>query len=139
MEKELKAGIFLVVDKVSKEEYLVAMAGKSPLLKVVAVLSLDGFARGYTYSYDTIINDITENPENYEFSALKTAVLPTIKKEEMEILPVGRFEEWVKRFEETDSMPEVIALIMKDTGFPYEKSQSLATEVYKRVCEKKGV
>lgn len=138
-EVTLKAGLYLAIDKISKDEFIVALAGKSPLLKIVNVLRIDEFVKGNIEPMNQeVINHITKHPDEYSFTELKTAVMPVIQDSKISYKKEN-FEEWVKVLEENDSIPEITALIMKDTGYSYEIAQSIATDVNIRVCERRGV
>lgn len=150
MKKEetvLKAGVYLAVNNINKQEYIVALAGKAPLLVVTNLLSIEDFL-GKTVDalgYSNIRENMIMNPDEYTFSPINSSVLPTpiseIKAEESteKLYTEKQWQNWLKILRETENIQDVIAKIMADTKYPYEIAQSIATEVNIRLCEEKGM
>lgn len=63
----MKAGIYVVRNKFKEEKYIVSLNGKEPFIRITNVILLSSFANGKLEKDHKVIQEMLNDPDNFEF------------------------------------------------------------------------
>lgn len=144
MEVTLKAGIYLAVNNITKDEYIIAFAGKAPMLVIVNVIFVKNFCNGTEADRkekNEVFTEMIVNPENFTYTEVKANNLPAMSLKNAQLTetpePTGdQFLKWVEIAMKTDgSITDLMVAILNDLKCSPEIASEWVTRVNIRRCE----
>ena len=85
----MNAGIYIVKHKVKESIHIVALNGKEPFIRITNAISIEAFANERIEKDHKVIEEILENPSDFEFTKLSS----NIKSEEKEESKIIRYSD----------------------------------------------
>lgn len=85
----MNAGIYIVKHKVKESMHIVALNGKEPFIRITNAISIEAFANERVEKDHKVIEEILENPSDFEFIKLSS----NIKSEEKEESKIIRYSD----------------------------------------------
>lgn len=85
----MNAGIYIVKHKVKESMHIVALNGKEPFIRITNAISIEAFANERVEKDHKVIEEILENPSDFEFTKLSS----NIKSEEKEESKIIRYSD----------------------------------------------
>lgn len=85
----MNAGIYIVKHKVKESMHIVALNGKEPFIRITNAISIEAFANERVEKDHRVIEEILENPSDFEFTKLSS----NIKSEEKEESKIIRYSD----------------------------------------------
>lgn len=85
----MNAGIYIVKHKVKESIHIVALNGKEPFIRITNAISIEAFANERVEKDHKVIEEILENPSDFEFTKLSS----NIKSEEKEESKIIRYSD----------------------------------------------
>ena len=85
----MNAGIYIVKHKVKESMHIVALNGKEPFIRITNAISIEAFANERIEKDHKVIEEILENPSDFEFTKLSN----NIKSEEKEESKIIRYSD----------------------------------------------
>lgn len=85
----MNAGIYIVKHKVKESMHIVALNGKEPFIRITNAINIAAFANEKIEKDHKVIEEILENPSDFEFTKLSS----NIKSEEKEESKIIRYSD----------------------------------------------
>lgn len=85
----MNARIYIVKHKVKESMHIVALNGKEPFIRITNAISIEAFANERVEKDHKVIEEILENPSDFEFTKLSS----NIKSEEKEESKIIRYSD----------------------------------------------
>lgn len=82
----MNAGIYIVKHKVKESIHIVALNGKEPFIRITNAISIEAFANERVEKDHKVIEEILENPSDFEFTKLSSNIYKSEEKEESKII-----------------------------------------------------
>lgn len=82
----MNAGIYIVKHKVKESIHIVALNGKEPFIRITNAISIEAFANERVEKDHKVIEEILENPSDFEFTKLSSNICKSKEKEESKII-----------------------------------------------------
>lgn len=82
---KLQEGIYVAKDKITENQYLIALNGKPPMLRIQSALDIAKFAKQEEHDQNKIIKSIMNNPDGYSYELFCGDVLIFSKDEESSV------------------------------------------------------
>lgn len=132
----MKAGIYLVKNEITEEEYIVAINGKEPFLRITNAIKLSEFANGVLDLDENLIAEMLQEPSRFSLKELSSVVQTVPEPEQPEIEITDEvYKELISGAINPDtdllSMFEIIPRIQKKFNLSWEEAQA----VYKDFVE----
>lgn len=132
----MKAGVYLVKNEITEEEYIVAINGKEPFLRITNAIKLSEFANGVLDLDENLIAEMLQELSRFSLKELSSVVQTVPEPEQPEIEITDEvYKELISGAINPDtdllSMFEIIPRIQKKFNLSWEEAQA----VYKDFVE----
>lgn len=82
----MNAGIYIVKHKVKESMHIVALNGKEPFIRITNAINIAVFANEKIEKDHKVIEEILENPSDFEFTKLSSNICKSEEKQESKII-----------------------------------------------------
>lgn len=126
----MKAGVYLVKNEITEEEYIVAINGKEPFLRITNAIKLSEFANGVLDPDENLIAEMLQEPSHFSLKELSSVVQAVPEPEQPEIdITDEVYKELISGAinPDTDLLNkfEIIPRIQKKFNLSWEEAQAI--------------
>lgn len=133
----MKAGLFLVKDKITEELFIVSVNGVEPFLRISNIISTTDFVNGKLILDAEEKGNILENPNNYEFKELSKEIERSKEVPVEETIPTIDDTTYnkLKKYQREEGFLDRIEIISQIISI-YKVSVSIASKMFE-IIEKR--